>query len=255
VTFSEDVSSIVLGKLHTLIVTRDGRLFGCGSNNRCQLGLDTAVKKITVLTPLTTGVVQVAAGWEFSLVLKTDGRVWACGRNRDGQLGVGDWNDRDSLVLVKEGGVPMTGVLAVAAGGLHSLFLKTDGRLYSCGYNYYGQLGNGDTINTNSPKLVTTGVAAIAAGGSHTLILKTDNSLWVCGDNHYGQLGLGSGVEHQKTLAQVMGMTEVVTVSGGDSHTHAVKKDGSLWAAGYNAFGQLGDGTTTNRTSFKRITW
>jgi hypothetical protein len=85
------------------------------------------------------------------------------------------------------------GVTAIAAGGYHSLFLKSDGSLWGMGYNSYGQLGNGTPSNgTNLPEqIVTSGVTAIAAGWDHSLFLKSDGSLWAMGGNYVGQLGDG----------------------------------------------------------------
>ena len=92
------------------------------------------------------------------------------------------------LQAVTSGAQPVT---TVAAGGEHSLFLKSDGSLWAMGDNEYGQLGDGTYNNTNRPEqIVATNVTAIAAGGSHSLFLKSDGSLWAMGDNQSGELGL-----------------------------------------------------------------
>jgi alpha-tubulin suppressor-like RCC1 family protein len=86
-------------------------------------------------------------------------------------------------------------VTAIAAGGLHSLFLKSDGRLWAMGYNQYGQLGDGtsSSYGHNVPEqIVASGVTAIAGGDLHSLFLKNDDSLWAMGENIYGQLGDGT---------------------------------------------------------------
>ena len=88
-----------------------------------------------------------------------------------------------------------SGVIAIAAGGYHSLFIKSDGSLWGMGYNGYGQLGNGipsDGIN-QPEQIVTSGVTVIAAGWDHSLFLKSDGSLWAMGGNYVGQLGDGFG--------------------------------------------------------------
>jgi alpha-tubulin suppressor-like RCC1 family protein len=84
-------------------------------------------------------------------------------------------------------------VTAIAAGGDHSLFLKSDGSLWAMGGNVAGQLGDGTFNNTNRPEqIVSSNVTAIAAGGYHSLFLKSDGSLWAMGNNQYGQLGDGT---------------------------------------------------------------
>src|SRR5260370_6541373 len=79
-------------------------------------------------------------------------------------------------------------VTKIAAGGDHSLFLKSDGSLWAMGDNNSGQLGDGTYNNTNRPeKIVASGVTAIAAG-SHSLFLKNNGSLWAMVGNQHGQL-------------------------------------------------------------------
>ena len=86
-------------------------------------------------------------------------------------------------------------VIKVAAENAHTLFLKSDGSLWGMGYNYDGELGDGNTgtINyTNRPEQIVAGnVTAIAAGGYHSLFLKRDSSLWGMGYPYWGQLGDG----------------------------------------------------------------
>jgi alpha-tubulin suppressor-like RCC1 family protein len=81
----------------------------------------------------------------------------------------------------------------IAAGGYHSLFLKSNGSLWAMGYNAYGQLGDGTTSDNNHPEqIVASNVTAIAGGDNHSLFLKSNGSLWVMGYNAYGQLGDGT---------------------------------------------------------------
>ena len=110
------------------------------------------------------------------------------GNNHVGQLGdppIGTTNSPDLIVA--------SNVTAIAAGGSHSLFLKSNGSLWAMGDNAYGQLGNGTYNNTNRPvQIMASNVTAIAAGYGHSLFLKSDGSLWGMGDNLHGQLGDGT---------------------------------------------------------------
>ena len=172
----------------------------------------------------------------------------AWGRNGDGQLGLGDATDRDTPTQATS----VNDVVAVAAGGFHSLFVKRDGTLWAMGYNGDGQLGLGDTTDRKTPTQVTSDVAAVA-GGSHSLFVKRDGTLWAMGYNRYGQLGLGDTAERD-TPTQVPNVNDVVAVAAGGSHSLFVKRDGTLWAMGYNATGQLGLGDTGNRDTPKKVT-
>ena len=134
--------------------------------------------------------------------------------------------------------------------------VKTDGSLWTCGYNDYGQLGTGDFSQRSSFTEITTNinndVKYVSCGLYNSLIIKNDGSLWAAGLNDYGQLGLGTSVVTQNTFAQVT--TNVKQVACYYQHTCIVKNDGSLWSAGENAYGQLGLNDTTNRRAFTQVT-
>jgi len=207
----------------------------------------------TAVTPM------VSAGQSHSLALENDGTVWAWGRNTVGELGDGTTTNRGSPVQVMASpGVPLGGVTAVAAGAYdsHSLALKSDGTVLAWGNNVFGQLGDGTTTARHSPVQVTglSGVTTISAS-YHSLALKSDGTVWAWGYNIYGQLGDGtSGAGTNKSSpAQVPGLADVTAIAaggGGSSlHSLALKNDGTVWAWGRNNYGQLGDGTTTDRSS------
>ena len=82
----------------------------------------------------------------------------------------------------------------VVGGGYHTLWLKSDGTLWACGYNYYGQLGDATTIERHSPVQVGSDNkwGTPSAGNFHSLGLKSDGTLWAWGNNEYGQLGDGT---------------------------------------------------------------
>src|SRR2546423_13550066 len=87
-------------------------------------------------------------------------------------------------------------VTQIAAGGQHTLFVKSDSSLWAVGSHNYGQLGDGSANTapgyTAIPKqILASGVAAVAAGNFHSMFRKFDGSLWVMGDDEQGQLGDG----------------------------------------------------------------
>ena len=137
---------------------------------------------------------------------------------------------------------------AVAAGTNHSLALKSDGTVWSWGYNSQGQLGDGTTTTRTSPVQVTgiSGAVAIDAGDSHSLAVKSDGTLWAWGVNGLGQLGDGT-TTNRTAPVQVAGLSGVVAAAGGTHHSLALESDGTVWAWGVNNYHQLGDGTTTQR--------
>ena len=143
----------------------------------------------------------------------------------------------------------LTGVVAIAAGGYHSLALKSDGTVWAWGCNDCGQLGDGSTTNRLTPVPVSglTGVVAIAGGDYHSLALKSDGTVWAWGYNGYGQLGDGTHDESPDA-----GPGQRAHGGGGDCRRRLPqpgpeeRRDG-LGVGVATHYGQLGDGTTTNR--------
>jgi alpha-tubulin suppressor-like RCC1 family protein len=193
-------------------------------------------------------VTKLAAGEYHSLFLKSDGSLWGMGANAYGELGDGVSGATDPFGTNRPEQIVAGNVTAIAAGGAHSLFLKTNGSLWAMGYNAYGQLGDGTYMNANRPKqIVASNVVAIAAGAFHSLFLKSDGSLWAMGYNINGQLGVGtysrgppfdhSGISRPR---QIVG-SNITAIAAGGYHSLFIKSDGSLWVTGDNSYGQLGD--------------
>ena len=197
-------------------------------------------------------IAAVAMGLQHRLNLMTDGSLWAWGDNTYGQLGDDTLNSRYTPVQIL--GVPAArqpGVAAIAAGGDHSIILKTDGSLWATGANLQGQLGDNTQTPRNTPVQILAappqgqpGIAAIAAGHEHSLILKTDGSLWANGNNRDRQLCTANSSGYYKPTqvlaAPAEGQPGVAAIAAGNNHTLFLKADGSLWAAGVNTEGQLG---------------
>jgi alpha-tubulin suppressor-like RCC1 family protein len=137
-------------------------------------------------------------------------------------------------------------VTKIAGGDFFSLFLKSDGSLWSMGYNAHGELGIGNNFNTNRPQLVmSSNVTAIAAGDEHGLFLMNGGSLWAMGYNLEGELGDGNSDDgfYYTNRPELIEPTNVTAVAGGYEYSLFLKKDGTRWGMGYNLEGQLGNGT------------
>ena len=159
------------------------------------------------------------------------------------------------LGLMPAGRATAQTVTRIAAGADHSLFVKSDGSLWSMGYNDFGQLGVGTTPGmTNIPQtVIASGVGAIAAGDDHSLFLMS-RALWAMGYNQYGQLGDGSTNNRYLPVKITSSLSIQFSFSGiaaGGEHSlygiaSIIVGGNSLEAMGYNAYGQLGDGTYNN---------
>jgi alpha-tubulin suppressor-like RCC1 family protein len=165
-----------------------------------------------------------------------------CGDNTWGQLGSGTLaSPQSSMTAVALSGTPAPTWRTVAAGGFHTLAIRSDGTLWAWGNNAAGQLGQGNQISVNGPTAVGTDTDwfAVSAGGSHSLAIKLDRTLWSWGANTDGQLGDGSTTGSSVPI-QVGTNTTWVAVAAGRSHSLAIDIQGRLWVWGRNAEGQLG---------------
>jgi alpha-tubulin suppressor-like RCC1 family protein len=229
-------------------------------------------------------VSAVSAGSRHACALLPGGVVKCWGDNESGQLGDGTTSDSSTPVAVSG----ITNASAISAHGMHTCALLSGGTLACWGLNNDAQLGDGKATAdalTDSPTPVLvrgignvgslTSVTAVAAGDFHTCALLSGGTsggpITCWGDNGYGELGDGIGQpgdlyanhgysitdsdlnDFSPTPVHVGGITNAVVVSLGASHTCALLAGGTVKCWGRNDDGQLGDGTTTDRSNPVRV--
>jgi len=245
--------TVVSGGDHTCALTSGGAVKCWGSNAIGQLGDGTV--GTDRLTPvdvvgLADRVVAIAAGGRHTCALTSGGAAKCWGRNSMGQLGDGT-SGTDRLTPVDVVGLS-SGVVAIAAGELHTCVLTSGGAVKCTGSNYYGQLGDG-TVGTNRLTPVdvvglANGVVAIATGGGHTCALTSGGAVKCWGRNSMGQLGDGTVGTNRLTPVDVVGLPSgVIAIAGGANHTCALTRGGAVKCWGDNFFGQVGDAGATIR--------
>ena len=243
-----DARSMAVGTYQSFVIKTDNTLWAFGKNDNGQLGDGSKTDRF-VPVKMMNDVLAVSAGNAHTLILKTDNTVWATGFNAYGQFGNGTqtFDDLSPKKIFTDG-------KAIATGSDFSLILKTDNTLWGAGNNNVGQLGNGSDGSGNVVKTfakLMDNVRSISAAADHTLLLKTDNTLWATGSNQTGQLGNGTFV-NRKTPVNVLSAVQYMTTgsAGNGGSTFVVKTNNTLWVAGANPAGELGDGTQTDRPSF-----
>ncbi|RKZ67307.1 MAG: hypothetical protein DRQ48_09905 [Gammaproteobacteria bacterium] len=206
----------------------DNDLFTWGNNGKGQCGLgNTSVQGIPQLAESDVTDVywtNSCSGYNVTnsrlFIKKTDGYIYAAGHNLYGQLGLGDTTNRSSFIQITALGTTVTSVWNMGTGYGMTVAQKSDDTIWVCGYGGYGQLGNAATTNTNSSFVdVTTNWG----GGTGYTITKV----------------IG-GYGYYTTAANAYGITGILL----DNGTTTVFK-----MSGYNSHGQLGDTTTTNRST------
>jgi alpha-tubulin suppressor-like RCC1 family protein len=205
----------------------------------------TRALRVVKVLPFTA--LLLAAGAQTARATTSGTVAW--GENRYGQLG-GGYTSVDSAVPVSAAG--LRGVTAVAGGYHFSLVLLSDGTVKAWGGNAFGQLGNGTRESSTVPGAVQglSNVTAITAGGADGLALLSDGTVRAWGANRYGQLGNGTaGIGSAATVpVRVKGLTEVVAIAASSGDAAALLRNGSVVTWGENSHGQLGDGTTTDKS-------
>lgn len=244
------VSAVDTGNYHTCAVTSGGVGRCWGANWNGQLGDGTWTNRPTPADVSgSMRWVATSAGGYHTCALTDAGGVKCWGYNYYGQLGDGTTSYRTTPTDVR--GLT-SGVIAISAGGYHTCALTSAGGVKCWGWNHYAQLGDATTTDRSTPANVsglTSGVVGIAAGGLHTCALSGGDGMKCWGYNGFGQLGDGTTTS-RATPVDVSGLTGSVTAMGtGEHHTCGRTSTGGAKCWGYNGFGQLGDGTTTNRST------
>ena len=270
---------IAMGGPELAIATKtDGTFQTWGSLYKSGNPADGSYTTTSQLTPsvfMTEDVVAVSSGYMHHGVIKKDGSLWMWGRQYCGEFGNKSTTGSANPVKVMED------VKAVSCGGQTTGVILFDGSLWMCGRNDFGQIGDNSITNRNEPVRILDDVSVVSAGWCATYAVKTDGTLWAWGRNDKHQLGLDS-TDDQLAPAKVMDdvaivaasatesqwvaviktdgtlwtwgetqptpimmLNDVSSVAVGADYVEAVKTDGTLWAFGNNAFGQIGNSTTS----------
>lgn len=263
-------SGYTAGETYSL-VDRATSIHAWGNNDDGILGNGTSGEDNSAFSPVAvdlTGIlanktiIQVSAGGEHALALASDGTIYAWGNNATGALGDGTFTSSSTPVAVSMDGV-LAGhtIIAISAGGNHSLALSKAGKVFSWGYRGPGLLGDGITdTNSNIPVAVTTDgalagktIVSIAAASGFNLALASDGTAYTWGWGRFASLGNGQTADSAVPVAVrtdgVLAGKAIVSISTGISHAHVIASDGTAYGWGDNQIANIGDGTRTSRPS------
>ncbi|TYZ63890.1 hypothetical protein PybrP1_006253, partial [[Pythium] brassicae (nom. inval.)] len=247
------VVDVACGNEQTVLLCESGDVFACGYNDSGQCGTGSTERMPSLrLVPALTGKNIIALfsgnGCEHLAALTASGSLFTVGFNGRGQLGHGS-----TLTTAEPAPVLRLAekhVVDVACSYFHSAVVTSDGELFTCGRNDFGQLGTADGGDKHFPHPVSFSlrhpVLTVACGQHHTVASLSGGGLLVFGKNDYGQLGLGDMtgpvVGPTRVVGSALENAFVTKLACGYHHTVAVTDDGAVYTFGRNDFGQLGLG-------------
>jgi alpha-tubulin suppressor-like RCC1 family protein len=238
----DDPVDITAGSSHSCALTKSGRVYCWGRNQRGEIGDGTMTHQASpTLVPLAGPAAQISAGGNYDLGFNNaeahtcaalqDGTVQCWGGNIHGQSGDGG---NSNYLTSPSTVVNLINATQISAGGQHTCAVRSDNVLLCWGLNNSGQIGIGGTADANVPTSVMTDVKQVSTGTSHTCAIKTDGSLYCWGRNDAGRLGIGT-LDNFVTMPALVSLVGVDQIAAGGRHTCA-RKGTQLycWGADYN---------------------
>lgn len=253
---SGDIVALAAGATHSCALMGNGGVRCWGGNSLGQLGDGTVSLRTTPVPVSGLGgkATAIAAGYIHTCALLEAGSVECWGVQRTGLLGDGDADPgQHSPVAVSGlnrevtaiGSGQTTSCAALQAGGVECWGLTGS-------YLEGMQISEGASVNSGAPAAVAglrDTMAALAVGDAHTCALTASNGVACWGDNTQGQLGDGTD-ERRESFVQASGLSNgVAAIAVGGDHTCALNINGGVQCWGDNYYGQLGDGSTEDRSS------
>ena len=260
-----------------IVLMDNGEVWAWGENLYGQLGVGNTSNvlvptKVTALNGVNIVDVQLSKGYaqyarRHTLFLADDGSLYACGYNGSGQLGIGNATNQSTPQLLSKS--DWSKIYAMGESGGFSAGIDASGDLYMWGYNAHGQLGIGSTTTQTSPQLVNAfgGVTVSKFSGAHgygttfihygaSMCLLSTGAVYTWGHNAEGNLGTGNTTQYN-TPQHISGLgtdnQDILMAHSAYGVSYVIKDDQSIVASGYNGYGQLGDGTTTQRNTHQTI--
>jgi hypothetical protein len=263
--------------------SQEGDLYACGYSNGYGFGMGTAgnssnymskgFQKLTISNLLPgERVVEhylTGGGATSAYILTNFGNLYSTGYNGYGQLGIGNTSNRSVWVKINLSNVVYFDCGNTDGAYVHCFAINSSGELYGWGYNGFGQLGNGNTTQQNSPVRINGGdiagkvikkCSAVEDGGSYSysFVIDSDDNVYSAGYNGYGQLGQNN-TTNTNVFKQIYSVgsplkADYILARGWNSQgTSYLIRNNELWSCGYNAYGQLGLGDVAQRNAFTKV--
>ncbi len=256
-------TKLTLGLRHTCGITQAGVAYCWGKGTNGALGNnDTADSLVPVAVDTSTisgakTFREIQAGEQFTCGITTDHVIYCWGLNSYSQLGDGGTTEQLRPVVSTNTGITnIANVTKLSLGLGTSCALSNDGSVKCWGDGTAGQMGSSPTFYgpVKVDKSLMTGTKTftkVAAGAYHACGLTNDKKMYCWGANIYGAMGTNTtdNTYWKPTLmptAHIPGNKNIIDLALGYQHTCALMEDQQIYCTGWNADGQLGDGTSTD---------
>jgi alpha-tubulin suppressor-like RCC1 family protein len=242
-------SQIAAGYYHSLGIDKNGLVWSWGYGSLGQLGDNSTTSRRTPVSILGNKKTfcQIAGGSTHSLGIDKNGLVWGWGYNGRGQLGNNSTTSKNTPVSILGG---LKTFCQIDGGGSHSFGIDKNGLVWGWGYNNKGQIGDNSVTSRRTPVSILGGLKTfcqIDGGNLHSLGLDKNGLVWGWGYNNKGQLGDNSVTSRRTPVSILGGLKTFCQIAGGEFHSLGIDKNGLVWSWGNNAYGQLGNNSTTSR--------
>ena len=256
---SKTVVQISVGGSTSCALTSDNLIYCWGGNGSAQFGNGTWTGSLTPTATTMSGaltgktIIQITVGGDWTCALASDGSAYCWGENWNGRVGDGTTNNSPTPVAVT-GGLSFISLSAMAS---NTCGITAQYKAYCWGGNGNGQIGNNSTTQVTAPTATdTTGVLSgvslidIFAQNEATCALSSLGKVFCWGGNWSGQLGNNNmGVRSLVPVAVSMAGLTATSIGAGRTQACMVTTANAVYCWGDNTYGQLGDGTTTNRAA------
>ena len=262
------ILQIDAGFSHTCAIASDNKVYCWGNGASGQLGNGSTSQQTTPVAvsqgamPAGATIRSINVGEEHSCAIASDNKAYCWGAATYGLLGNGATTpNRTTPVAVSQGAMPAgSTILKINTGRYHTCALASDNKVYCWGGGWYGQFGNGGTVQETTPVAVSQGampagstVVDIMTGEDFTCAIASNNNAYCWGGNSFGQLGDNSKTQRTTPVAVAQGSlpagATIRQLTGGATHTCALASDNKAYCWGGGHLGQIGNGSTSQQST------